>query len=78
MKKDELVVELKRKGCANPKGNKEKIEEDMCRAFNIPLKKRIREIKHGWYNQPKGALQLLYECGFIDPSISNPEKHYTM
>ena len=61
----------------NPKGNKEKIE-DMCRAFNIPLKKQIREIKHGWYNQPKGALQLLYEHGFIDPSIPNPEKHYTM
>jgi hypothetical protein len=32
-KKDELVVELKRKGCLNPKGNKDKIEE-MCRAFN--------------------------------------------
>jgi hypothetical protein len=38
LKKDELVVELKRKGCANTQGNKEKIE-DMCRAFNIPLKK---------------------------------------
>jgi hypothetical protein len=38
LKKDELVVELKRKGCMNPKGNKEKIEE-LCRAFNIPLKK---------------------------------------
>jgi hypothetical protein len=30
LKKDELVVELKRKGCANPKGNKEKIEE-LCK-----------------------------------------------
>jgi hypothetical protein len=77
LKKDEEVVELKRKGCANPKGNKEKIEE-MCRAFNIPLKKRIREIKHGWCNQPKDALQLLYERGFIDPSLPNPEKYYTI
>ena len=50
----------------------------MCRAYNIPLKKKIREIKHSWYNQPKGALQLLYEGRFIDPSIPNPEKHYTM
>ena len=77
LKKDELVVELERKGCANPKGNKEKIEE-LCRAFNIPLKKRIREIKHDWYNQPKGALQLLYERRFIDTSIPNSEKYYTM
>jgi hypothetical protein len=50
----------------------------LCRAFNIPLKKRIREIKHGWYNQPKGALQLLYERRFIDTSIPNSEKYYTM
>ena len=31
-----------------------------------------------WCNQPKGALQLLYECRIIGPSIPNPEKYYTI
>ena len=69
---DELVVELNRKGCANPKGNKEKIE-DIYRAYSISLKKRSGRSNMVGI-QPKGALQLLYEHVFIDPAFPNPEK----
>ena len=25
-------------------------------------------VKEGWVNKPKGALQVLFECGWIDPN----------
>jgi hypothetical protein len=35
------------------------------------------DIEQGWMERPKGLLHLLWECGFIDPNVPGPEKHYT-
>ena len=48
----------------------------MCRSNNIPRTTTVPDIEEGLVNKPKGALQLLYERGWIDPHI-NP-KEYTM
>jgi hypothetical protein len=38
--------------------------------LHLPIKKTIPIIEEGWCNKPKGALQVLYERGFIDPLVN--------
>ena len=35
---------------------------------NIPIFYHVPKVIEGWYNKPKGMLQILYERGFIPPS----------
>jgi hypothetical protein len=35
------------------------------------------DIEKGWIGQPKGMLQLLWERGFIDPSVEDPKRYYS-
>ena len=44
--------------------------------MHLPIK-NIQIIEEGWCNKPKGALQVLYERGFIDP-LCDAIKTYTM
>ena len=55
---------------------KSKKLQNMCKSNNIPTTKTIPDIEEGWVDKPKGALQLLYERRWIDPTI-NP-KEYTI
>ena len=73
-KKDEMIDQLKAIGIANPKGCKSKIQQ-LCKRNNIPIKTSINNITEGWFNKPKGAFQMLFERGWINPSI--PYKSYT-
>ena len=50
--------------------------QQRCLANNIPIKYQRRNIVHGWMGKPKGALQILYERGFIDPE--KEISYYTM
>jgi hypothetical protein len=45
---------------------------------DISIWKQKEDIDYGWMGKPKGMLQILWERGFIDPSIEDPEKHYTL
>ena len=58
------------------KGKKREQPEKMAQEHNIPLTKTITDIDEGWLGKPKGALQILYERGWIDPNKSH--KDYTM
>ena len=48
---------------------------EIATAANIPLVKNVPE-KQGWEGAPKGALQILWERGFIDPD--EPIEKYSM
>ena len=64
--KVELVQTLKSKGIIDPKGSKKLIQEQ-CTKLEIPLYETIDSINEGWVHKPKGALQVLYERGWINP-----------
>ena len=48
----------------------------MCKTKNVETTTTVPEIVEGWIGKPKGALQVLYERGWINPT-NNP-KVYTM
>ena len=73
--KADLMSALKYKGVRNPKGGMKKLQK-LCKKNNIPTTKTIPDIAEGWVNKPKGALQVLYERGWINPSLD--PKEYTM
>ena len=76
LRKDELVELLKNEGIVDPKGTKKQMQQ-RCEQLHLPIKKTIQIIEEGWCNKPKGALQVLYERGFIDP-LCDAIKTYTM
>ena len=65
--KDELKLLLKGVGILNPVGNKKQLQ-DRCQQLNIPITKEESKIVEGWVGKQKGALQVLFERGWIDPS----------
>ena len=60
---------------SNPKGGTKKIQK-LCKINNIHITTVVPDIVEGWEGKPKGALQLLYKQGWINPT-DNP-KEYTM
>ena len=73
--KPELITKLKEKGVSNPKGGTKKIHK-LCKTNKVDITTVVPDITEGWVGKPKGALQLLYERGWINPT-DNP-KDYTM
>ena len=71
----DLVNALKEKGIKDPKGSKKKLQQ-LCQKNNIQITYEIADIKEGWMHKQKGAFQILYERGWIDPA-QNP-KDYSM
>jgi hypothetical protein len=69
-----ILKDLKGRGI-NSSGTVLQLKE-IAQRNNIPLVFEQQEILKGWQVQPKGMLQVLWECGFIDGSKS--EKYYTL
>lgn len=67
--KDELIANLKRIG-VNAKGKKDHLV-NLCKNNNLPLTKTVTKVEEGWSGKAKGALQILYERGWIDPKKSH-------
>jgi hypothetical protein len=44
---------------------------------HISLYNKEDDIEKGWIGQPKGMLQILWEYGFIDPSVEDPKRYYS-
>jgi hypothetical protein len=38
----------------------------ICGQWNISITIKVQEVKDGWFGKPKGMLQMLWECGWID------------
>jgi len=74
--KPHLVAKLKEKGL-DFNGSKEQLQK-RCEDNDIAISEKRWKVKQGWFNQPKGMLQILWERGFIDPNIplSELEKRY--
>lgn len=73
--KPDLIMKLKAKGVRNPKGGMKKLQK-MCKANDIAITREVPNIDEGWLDKPKGALQVLFERGWIDPNTE--PKEYTM
>ena len=73
--KTELIDKLKDVGIKNPKGKKSKLLK-LCKMNNINTVHTVVETTQGWVNKQTGAFQVLYERGWINPSI--PFNHYTI
>ena len=71
---DEMTVALRAIG-VNSKGRRDHLVK-LCRNNNLPLKKTETIVHEGWHMKPKGALQVLWERGWIDPEKSHT--YYTM
>ena len=71
---DEMTVALRAIG-VNSKGRRDHSVK-LCRNNNLPLKKTETIVHEGWHMKPKGALQVLWERGWIDPEKSHT--YYTM
>ena len=66
MVKHNLIEALKSIGIADPKGNRKKLQ-DLTILHNLPTKYEETVIDEGWVGKPKGALQILFERGWVDP-----------
>ena len=73
LNKSELILHLKADGTANPRGNKNHLQK-LCEKKGLPINVTEGKVKEGWYLKQKGALQILYERGWIDP---HNIQHYT-
>jgi hypothetical protein len=47
------------------KGKKQAIQSK-AQEHNLPIEETKANVIEGWENKPKGLLQVLWECGFID------------
>ena len=63
---DEMISSLRVIG-VNAKGKRDYLVK-LCKNNNLPLKKTISIVEEGWSGKPKGALQILWERGWIDPN----------
>jgi hypothetical protein len=64
--KSELAMMLQEMGMANPSGSAKQLQK-RCQLLNLPITRQEEIIEEGWVNKPKGAFQVLYERGWIDP-----------
>ena len=65
--KAELKPKLIQAGVADPRGSKKQLQEH-CQRLNLPISELVPVVMEGWNMKPKGALQVLYERGWIDVS----------
>ena len=65
LSKKELIEQLKRKNISDPKGNTKQLREK-CNELDLPIRKNEYKVIEGWVGKAKGALQILWERGFID------------
>ena len=73
MTKVELIDRLKNSGITKITGTKKELQE-LCQSNNIPITSNEDIILEGWVNKPKGAIQILFERGWLDPNLLH---HYT-
>jgi hypothetical protein len=73
--KKELIEMLKVENVTNPKGTTKKLQQK-CEMLGLPTKNSVKIIREGWVGKAKGALQILYERGFIDKE--HHKMKYTM
>jgi hypothetical protein len=52
--------------------------QQAAQARGIPIFEETEAVIEGWLGKPKGLLQVAWERGFIDPTISNPKNYYTI
>ena len=62
----EMTAHLKVLGTTELLGTKDKLQK-ICQNKNIPTKCVETKIIKGWAQKQKGAHQILFECGWIDP-----------
>ena len=65
--KSELVEILKSKG--NDCFGSKKTLCEKCRKLGIPVHTQVPVVREGWVDKPKGALQILFERGWINPDF---------
>ena len=58
---------------SDPFGSKV-VLQDRCKKLGISLHQQTEVIQEGWQGKPKGALQVLFQRGWIDPNLI---QHYT-
>ena len=65
--KNELLVELRKSGVDTTKRRFLKTELiTLCAQHSIPIFVDEMNVEPGWFNKPKGMLQILFERGWID------------
>jgi hypothetical protein len=67
IKKEKLMDMMKEMGVKHPSGNLKQLQEK-AKALSLPVTYLEDVIREGWVGKPKGALQILYERGWIDPT----------
>ena len=65
LKKD-LIAALKTANIVDPRGTTEQLQEQ-CKRLGLPITYQENKIIEGWVGKAKGAFQVLYEQGWIDP-----------
>ena len=65
--KQVLISRLQGVGIKDPKGTRGELER-MAKEHDLPVISEEKVIDEGWIGKPKGALQLLFERGWIDPT----------
>ena len=65
--KIDLITALREEGVRDPKGTKKELQK-LCKDRNLPIKYSTEIVEEGWLGKPKGAFQILFEIGWIDPS----------
>jgi hypothetical protein len=63
--KEDLKQHLKEKGIINPSGSLKDIRAQ-CIALNVPIEYEHDNVKEGWVGKAKGALQVLFERGWVE------------
>jgi hypothetical protein len=74
------VQQLKSELADKPGIDKCRLKRDfqkLAHKNHISLYNKEDDIEKGWIGQPKGMLQLLWERGFIDPSVEDPKRYYS-
>ena len=61
-------------GLVNPTGTRKELQEQSIR-LGLPIKNSSEVISDGWHERQKGALQILFERGWICPDFI---QHYTL
>ena len=72
----ELIEKLSEVGYV-ASGRKKQLQQ-AAQARGIPIFEETEAVIEGWLGKPKGLLQVAWERGFIDPTISNPKNYYTI
>ena len=66
MTKSILIQKLKDVGITNPSGTRSELQSQ-CISLGIPVKVEEQVIIEGWMRKQKGAMQILYERGWLNP-----------